>query len=76
MGIAKRLHAQEAELYREIVERARARREIRRAVDHQLLMQVIEGAMSARFLLEGRLASENEMKLIVDLVLRGAHAPR
>jgi AcrR family transcriptional regulator len=75
-AISRRLRKQELALYETIFEQARARGEIRAGVECELLMQVLEGALSVRFLLEGRLAGRAEVKRILDLVLRGALAPR
>ncbi len=72
MAISKRLHAQEREIYRAMVAKARARGEAGRDLDADLLMQVIEGALSTRFLLEGKLATPREIKRLLELVLRGA----
>jgi len=73
--ISRRLRKQELALYETIFEQARRRGEVRAGVECDLLMQVVEGAMSVRFLLEGKFVGRSEVKRILDLVLRGALQP-
>ena len=74
LEISRRLRVREVELYAAIFARARARGELRREVDDELLMSVIEGAMTHRFLAHGKLGSNAEANAVIDLALDGALA--
>ena len=72
LGISRRLRKQEQDLYAQIFERARARKELRAGVDNDLLMSALEGAFMQRYLFTSRLVTDAEAAKMVDLVLLGA----
>ncbi len=73
-AISKRLRKQELALYETMFDQARRRGEVRAGVSCEVLMQVVEGALSLRFLLDGKFAGRAEVKRVLDIVLRGALA--
>jgi AcrR family transcriptional regulator len=72
LGISRRLRKQEHDLYAQIFERGRARKELRAGVDNDLLMSALEGAFMQRYLFTSQLVTDAEAAEMVDLVLLGA----
>jgi AcrR family transcriptional regulator len=71
IAISRKLRVQEVELYRGIFAKARARKELRKNVDVELLMSVVEGPFTYLFLSEGRLPTDADARRVIDLVLSG-----
>lgn len=76
LAISRRLRVQEVELYRRIFANARERRELPAALDDALLIAAVEGPFTYRFLADGKIVTDAEATRMIDLVLRGALAPR
>lgn len=71
IAISRKLRVQEVELYRGIFTRARARKELRKDLDDELVMALVEGPFAYMYLSEGKLPSDAQTKRIVEIVLSG-----
>ncbi|NUP13386.1 MAG: TetR/AcrR family transcriptional regulator [Polyangiaceae bacterium] len=76
VAISRRMRVGEMANYRKMLSRARARGELRTGVADELVIGAIEGAITVRFLGEGKLVTKAQATAIIDLVLRGALASR
>lgn len=76
LEISRRMRVQDTEPLRRILDSARARGELRRGLDDDLVISAIEGPFTQRFLIDGRIATTAEATRIIDLVLNGALAPK
>lgn len=72
LEISRRLRVQDVALYSSILANARARGELRKGIDDEMIMGALEGPFTRRFLLDGRLPTDADANRVIDLVLNGA----